>query len=43
MAPMLYDVIGVNQDVIQVDYYAYIQKIGEYIIHEALEGGWSIS
>jgi len=42
MALVLHDVVRVNQDVVQVDYYAHIQEIGEYIVHKALEGGWSI-
>ena len=42
VALVLHDVIGVNQDVVQVDYYAHIQEIREYIVHEALEDDWSI-
>jgi len=29
--------------VTQVDYYAHIQEAREYIVHEVLESGWSIS
>ena len=43
VTPMLRDVVGVDQDVIQVDYYAHIQEVGEHIVHEALEGGWGVS
>ena len=43
MVLVLCDIIGVDQDVIQVDYYAYIKKVREYAIHKALEGNWSIS
>jgi len=39
MLLVLRDVIGVDQDVVQVDYYAYVQEIGEYVVHEALESG----
>jgi len=42
VAPVLRDIIRVDQDVVQVDYYAHIQEIGEHIIHEALESGWSV-
>jgi len=41
--PVLRDVIGVNEDVVQVDYYAHVQEIGEHVVHEALECGWSVS
>jgi len=43
VTPMLRDVVGVDQDVVQVDYYAHIQEVGEHIVHEALEGGWGVS
>ena len=43
VAPVLRDIVRVNQDVIQVDYYAHIQEIREHVIHEALESGWSVS
>jgi len=43
VAPVLHDIIGVDQDVVQVDYYAHIQEIGEHVIYEALESDWSIS
>jgi len=43
MAPVLRDIIGVNQDVVQVDYYAHIQEVREHVIHEALESSWSVS
>jgi len=38
MASVLRDIIRVNQDVIQVDYYAHIQEVGEHVVHEVLEG-----
>ena len=43
IAPVLCDIIGVDQDVVQVDYYAHIQEVGEHVIYEALEDSWSIS
>jgi len=43
MLPVLRDVIRVDQDVVQVDYHAHIQEIGEQVVHEALECGWSVS
>jgi len=43
MVLVLCDIIGVDQDVIQVDYYAHIKEVGEHVVHEALEGNWSIS
>jgi len=43
MALVLHDIIGVDQDIVQVDYYAHIQEVGEYIVHEVLESGWSVS
>jgi len=43
VAPVLHDIIGVDQDIVQVDYHTHIQEVGEHIIHEALEGSWSIS
>jgi len=43
MTPVLHDIIRVDQDVIQVDYYTHIQEVREHIVHEALEGSWSIS
>jgi len=38
MAPVLHDIIRVDQDVIQVDYYAYIKDVREHVVHEVLEG-----
>jgi len=38
MALVLCDIIGVDQNVIQVDHYTHIQEVGEHIVHEALEG-----
>jgi len=38
MAPVLCDIIGVDQNVVQVDHYTHIQEVGEHIVHEALEG-----
>ena len=43
VAPVLRDIVGVDEDVIQVDHYAHIQEVREHIIHEALEGNWSVS
>jgi len=43
MVPVLCDIIRVDQDVIQVDYYAHIKEVREHIVHEALEGSWSVS
>jgi len=40
--PFQRDVVGVNQDVVQVNYYAHIQEIGEHVVYKALEGGWGI-
>jgi len=37
-APVLRDIIRIDQDVVQVDYYAHIKEIGEYIVYEVLEG-----
>jgi len=39
---MLCDVIGVDQNVIQINYYAYIKEVGENIVHEVLKDSWSI-
>jgi len=36
----LHDIIGVNQDVVQVDYYAHIQEVREHVVHEVLKGSW---
>ena len=43
MVPVLCDIIRVDQDVIQVDYYAHIKEVREHIVHEVLEGNWSVS
>jgi len=43
MALVLHDIIGVDQDVIQIDYYAHIQEVREHVVHKALKGSWSIS
>jgi len=43
MTLVLHDIVGVDQDIVQVDYYAHIQEVGEHVVHEALEGSWSIS
>jgi len=43
MAPVLHDIIRVDQDVVQVDYYVHIQEVRENVVHEALESGWSVS
>ena len=39
---MISRVVRVDQDVIEVNEYAYIQQVGENIVHEMLECGWSI-
>jgi len=38
VALVLHDIIRVDQDVVQVDCYAHIKEVREYVIHEALEG-----
>jgi len=38
MAPVLHDIIRVDQDVVQVNYYAHIKEVRENIIHKVLEG-----
>jgi len=43
MALVLHDIVRVDQDVIQVDYYTHIQKVKEHIVHKALEDSWSVS
>jgi len=43
MAPVLCDIIGIDQDVVQVDYYTHIKQVREHVVHKALEGSWSIS
>jgi len=43
MVPVLCNIIRVDQNVIQVDYYTYIKEVGEHVVHEALEGSYSIS
>ena len=43
MVLVLCDIIRVDQDVIQVDYYAHIKEVREHIVHEALESNWSVS
>jgi len=43
MTLVLRDVIGIDQDVVQVNHYAHIQEVGEHVIHEALESGWGVS
>jgi hypothetical protein len=40
---MRFQVIGVDQDVIEVDDDANIHQIGEDVIHELLESGWGIA
>jgi len=37
MVPVLCNVIGVDQNVIQVNYYAHVKEIREYIVHKTLE------
>jgi len=39
---MLFWVVGVDEDVIQVDNYRDINHIGEDVIHEPLESSWGI-
>ena len=43
MALVLHDIIRVDQDVVQVDYYAHIKEVREHVIHEVLKDSWSIS
>ena len=43
MALVLHDIIRVDQDVVQVDYYAHIKEVREYVVYETLEGSWSVS
>ena len=43
IALVLCDIIRVDQDVVQIDYYTHIQEIGEHVVHEMLEGSWSVS
>jgi len=38
MVPVLCNIIRVDQNVIQVDYYAHIKKVREHVVHETLEG-----
>ena len=40
---MLCDIIRVDQDITQVDYYTYIEEVGEQVIYEMLKDSWSIS
>ena len=43
MALVLHDIIRVDQDVVQVDYYAHIKEVREYVVYEMLEDSWSVS
>jgi len=43
MIPVLRDVIGIDQDVVQVNHYAHIQEVREHVIHEVLESDWGVS
>jgi len=38
MALVLCDIIGVAQDVIQVNYYAHVKEVGKHVVHEVLKG-----
>ena len=35
-------VVGVDEDVIEVDGNIYVQKVTENVVHESLESGWGI-
>ena len=43
MFTVLFHVVGVDEDVIQVDKDAYIEHVGEDVIHEVLKSCWCIS
>ena len=43
VALVLRNIVRVDQDVIQVNYFAHIQEVREYIIHEVLEDSWSVN
>ena len=43
MLTVLFHVVGIDEDVIQVDKDAYIEHVGEDVIYEALKGYWCIS
>ena len=43
MFSVLFHVVGVNEDVVQVYYGTYIKHVGENVVHEALEGCQCIS
>ena len=42
MLLMVRRVIGVNEDVVEVDDHMNIQEVTKNVIHKSLEGGWSI-
>jgi len=42
MCNMLFGILGVDQNVIQIDYHAHIQHVRKNAIDEALERRWSI-
>jgi len=37
MALVLHNIIRVDQDVVQVDYYTHIKEVWEYVVYETLE------
>jgi len=42
MFAMKFRIVGIDENVIKVNYYANVEHVGEDVIHEPLEGGWSI-
>ena len=35
-------VVGVDEDIIEINYYANIEHVGEDVVHESLKSGWRI-
>ena len=35
-------VVGIDEDVVEVNDYADIEHVGEDVIHESLKSGWSV-
>ena len=42
MFAMEFQIVGVDEDIIQVDNNTDIEHVGEDIVHESLKSGWSI-
>ena len=40
--PVVREVVGVNEDIVEIDDYGDINHIGEYVVHESLERGGSV-